>query len=91
MQADFVTALNKHRFVAKKKRRATACVTNRGSFDESVADAQVGRQNKAPDELARAVLHLAMEGERAPVRLHDGSLGRTATRCRLARGELIVA
>jgi hypothetical protein len=47
--------------------------------------------NKAPDELARAVLHLAMEGERAPVRLHDGSLGRTATRCRLARGELIVA
>jgi hypothetical protein len=47
--------------------------------------------NKAPDELARAVLHLAMEGERDPVRLHDGSLGRTATRCRLARGELIVA
>jgi hypothetical protein len=41
--------------------------------------------NKAPDELARAVLHLAMEGERDPVRLHDGSLGRTATRCRLAR------
>jgi len=27
-----------------------------------------------PDELARAVLRLAMEGERDPVRLHDGAL-----------------
>src|SRR5215472_10330127 len=58
MQAGFVPGLNKHRVVAKKKRRATAC--------------QVGRQK--PDELARAVLRLAMEGERDPVRLHDGSL-----------------
>ena len=29
-----------------------------------------------PDELARAVLRLAMEGERDPVRLHDEALER---------------
>ena len=27
-----------------------------------------------PDELGRSVLRLAMEGERDPVRLHDGAL-----------------
>jgi hypothetical protein len=27
-----------------------------------------------PDELARSVLRLAMEGERDPARLHDGAL-----------------
>jgi predicted transcriptional regulator len=27
-----------------------------------------------PDELARSVLRLAMEGERDPVALHDGAL-----------------
>ena len=36
---------------------------------------QVGRQYTVkPDELARSVLRLAMEGERDPVRLHDGAL-----------------
>jgi hypothetical protein len=34
----------------------------------------VGNKNVKPDELARAVLHLAMEGERDPIRLHDGAL-----------------
>src|SRR5437763_1264273 len=28
-----------------------------------------------PDELARRICHLAMEGERDPVRLHDQALG----------------
>jgi hypothetical protein len=36
----------------------------------------VGNKNVKPDELARAVLHLAMEGERDPIRLSDGALER---------------
>ena len=35
-----------------------------------------------PDELARSVLRLAMEGERDPVRLHDGTLEASFRRCR---------
>ena len=34
----------------------------------------LGQRWLAPDELARCVLRLAMEGERDPVRLHDGAL-----------------
>ena len=34
----------------------------------------VGNRTVKPDELARAVLRLAMEGERDPIRLHDGAL-----------------
>jgi hypothetical protein len=34
----------------------------------------VGNTTVRPDELARSVLRLAMEGERDPVRLHDGAL-----------------
>ena len=34
----------------------------------------VGNRTVKPDELARSVLRLAMEGERDPVRLHDGAL-----------------
>lgn len=34
----------------------------------------VGNKTVKPDELARAVLRLAMEGERDPVQLHDGAL-----------------
>ena len=34
----------------------------------------VGNKTVKPDELARSVLRLAMEGERDPVRLHDGAL-----------------
>ena len=36
----------------------------------------VGNKTVKPDELARSVLRLAMEGERDPVRLHDGALER---------------
>jgi hypothetical protein len=34
----------------------------------------VGNKTVKPDELARSVLRLAMEGERDLVRLHDGAL-----------------
>jgi hypothetical protein len=34
----------------------------------------IGNKTVKPDELARAVLRLAMEGERNPVRLHDEAL-----------------
>jgi hypothetical protein len=45
------------------------------AFDEAwLTLKSVGNKTVKPDELARAVLHLAMEGERDPVRLHDGSL-----------------
>src|SRR5262249_42520879 len=44
-------------------------------FRRGVANAQVDRHKTVkPDELARCVLRLAMEGERDPVRLHDGAL-----------------
>ena len=45
-------------------------------FRRSVANAQVewGNTTVKPDELARCVLRLAMEGERDPVRLQDGAL-----------------
>ena len=35
-----------------------------------------GNKTVKPDELARAVLGLAMEGERDPIRLQDGALER---------------
>jgi hypothetical protein len=34
----------------------------------------IGNSTVRPDELARSMLRLAMEGERDPVRLHDGAL-----------------
>ncbi len=34
----------------------------------------VGNNTVKPDELARSLLRLAMEGERDPVQLHDGAL-----------------
>ena len=36
----------------------------------------IGDKTVKPDELARSVLRMAMEGERDPVRLHDGALER---------------
>jgi hypothetical protein len=45
------------------------------AFDEAwLTLKSFGNRTVKPDELARAVLRLAMEGERDPVRLHDGSL-----------------
>lgn len=45
------------------------------AFDEAWLTLKaIGNTSIKPDELARAMLRLAMEGERDPVRLHDGAL-----------------
>jgi len=45
------------------------------AFDEAWLTLKaIGNQTVRPDELARSVLRLAMEGERDPVRLHDGAI-----------------
>ena len=47
------------------------------AFDEAWLTLKfVGNKTVKPDELARSVLRMAMEGERDPVRLHDGALER---------------
>ena len=47
------------------------------AFDEAwLTLKSVGNKTVKPDELARAVLRLATEGERDPDRLHDGALER---------------
>jgi hypothetical protein len=51
------------------------------AFDEAWLTLKaVGNTSIKPDELARSVLRLAMEGERDPVRLHDGALERLVPR-----------
>ena len=45
------------------------------AFDEAwLTLKSIGNATVKPDELARCVLRLAMEGERDPVRLHHGAL-----------------
>ena len=45
------------------------------AFDEAWLTLKaIGNSTVRPDELARSLLRLAMEGERDPVRLHDGAL-----------------
>ena len=45
------------------------------AFDEAwLTLKSVANRTVKPDELARSVLRLAMEGERDPVRLQDGAL-----------------
>jgi hypothetical protein len=45
------------------------------AFDEAWLTLKaVGNSTIRPDELARSLLRLAMDGERDPVRLHDGAL-----------------
>jgi len=45
------------------------------AFDEAWLTLKaVGNSTVLPDELARSVLRLARDGERDPVRLHDGAL-----------------
>jgi hypothetical protein len=62
------------------------------AFDEAwLTLKSIGNKTVKPDELARAVLRLAMEGERDPVRLHDEALEPAAPLDGLARGELIAA
>ena len=47
------------------------------AFDEAWLTLKlVGNKTVKPDELARSVLRLAMEGERDPARLHDEALER---------------
>jgi hypothetical protein len=46
------------------------------AFDEAwITLKSNGSSNIRPNELARRICHLAMEGERDPVRLHDRALG----------------
>ena len=45
------------------------------AFDEAWLTLKaIGNNSVRPDELARSILRLAMDGERDPVRLHDGAL-----------------
>ncbi|HTE78614.1 MAG TPA: hypothetical protein VK653_18010 [Xanthobacteraceae bacterium] len=45
------------------------------AFDEAwLTLKSIGNTTVKPDELARSVVRLAMEGERDPVRLHDVAL-----------------
>ena len=45
------------------------------AFDEAWLTLKaVGNTTVRPDELARSLLRLAVEGERDPVRLHNGAL-----------------
>ncbi len=45
------------------------------AFDEAWLTLKaIGNRTVKPDELARYVLRLAMDGERDPVRLHDDAL-----------------
>jgi hypothetical protein len=47
------------------------------AFDEAwLTLKSFGNRTVKPDELARAVLRLAMEGERNPIRLHEEALER---------------
>ena len=47
------------------------------AFDEAwLTLKSIGNKTVKPDELARSVLRIAMEGERDPLRLHDGALER---------------
>ena len=47
------------------------------AFDEAwLTLKSAGNKTVKPDELARAVLRVAMEGERDPIRLQDGALER---------------
>lgn len=45
------------------------------AFDEAWLTLKaIGNTSVKPDDLARSMLRLAMEGERDPLRLHDGAL-----------------
>ncbi len=45
------------------------------AFDEAwLTLKSIGNKTVKPDDLARSVLRVAMEGERDPVRLHDEAL-----------------
>ena len=54
------------------RRIADATWTSRDVAEVSLKS--IGNTTVKPDELARSVFRLAMEGERDPERLHDGAL-----------------
>jgi hypothetical protein len=59
------------------------------AFDEAwITLKSNGSANIRPNELARRICHLAMEGERDPVRLHDRALGELIPSNDLARIKL---
>ena len=59
------------------------------AFDEAwITLKSFGNTTAKPDELARSVLRLAMEGERDPVQLHDGALKGLIPACAWPRGRL---
>jgi hypothetical protein len=58
-------------------KRTTRLVLLETAFDEAwLTLKSVGNKTVKPDELARCVLRMAMEGERDPLRLHNGALNR---------------
>ncbi len=60
------------------------------AFDEAWLTLKaIGNTSIKPDELARSVLRLAMDGERDPVRLHDGALKGLDSDDGLARSRLM--
>jgi len=59
----------------QRRLRSSTVVLLETAFDEAWLTLKpVGNNTVKPDELARAVLHLAMEGERDPIRLSGGVL-----------------
>jgi hypothetical protein len=59
------------------------------AFDEAWITLKTnGSGNIRPDELARRICHLAIEGERDPVRLHDRALGELIPATGVARSKL---
>ena len=55
---------------------AKTLVILESAFDEAWITLKAnGNGNIRPNELARRICHLAMEGESDPVRLHDRALG----------------
>ena len=62
------------------------------AFDEAWLTLKaIGNDTVKPDELARCVLRVAMEGERDPGRLHDEALLATSRRRRAKRSMLIAS
>ena len=54
----------------------TLVVIEKAFYEAWLTLKSIGNKTVKPDELARSVLGLAMEGERDPARLHDGALER---------------
>jgi hypothetical protein len=75
---------------SRPKERSQTLVVLEAAFDEAWLTLKaIGNDTVRPDELARCVLRVAMEGERDPGRLHDEALSVGArSRDPLAGGRL---